>query len=142
MYDKEVGYYYYLFKEKMPNNQTLNMKFWIEDDWMYIETAVYSKRKRAWKSSKKRGSMGVKSLLLAKLGIKLFIDFIYEKRLNRNRDIKIVVGWTDARRQRVYARGLKDLGFVYENLNFGDKSLKHLIKNIKKESVCQNIKQQ
>jgi hypothetical protein len=121
---------YYLFKEKLSNNQTLEMKFWDEGDIIYIETRVYSKRKHNITEHESTGKVGLESLLLAKLAVKLFIDFMIEEKMNK----KIVVAWSDNRRRKIYYRGLKNLGFEYEYLYCNDgTSTKFLTRNINNE---------
>ena len=122
-------YSYYLFKEKLSNNQTLEMKFWDEDDYntFYITVKIYSKRKHNNTDFETTGKVGIESLLLAKLGIKLFIEFLDEQNIKNK---KIVISWSDSRRRKVYYRGLKNLGFKFEYLEFGEVSKKFLTKDI------------
>lgn len=123
----ESGYYYYSFKEKLSNNQTLEMLFWEEDkNCIFISASVYSKRKHANSECKTYGKVGIESLLLAKLAIKLFIEFLIEQKLSK----KIIVAWADNRRRNVYYRGLKELGFKFEYLSGNNYCFKCLTKNV------------
>jgi hypothetical protein len=123
----ENGYWYYSFKEKLSNNQTLEMNFWEEDEkYISISAHVYSKRKHINNDYSTYGKVGVESLLMAKLAIELFIDFLIERRLNR----KIIITWSDNRRRNIYYRGLKNLGFKFEYLSWNDISFKCLTKDV------------
>jgi hypothetical protein len=123
----ENGYYFYSFKEKLSNNQTLEMEFWEEDKKYIVVTAsVYSKRKHRNSDYKTYGKCGIESLLLAKLAIKLFIDFLIEQKLSK----KIIIFWSDNRRRNVYYRGLKELGFKFEYLSGNNYYLKCLTKDV------------
>ena len=51
-------------------------------------------------------------LFWVKNQINNFIDYIPTEYPNHN-NIYLAVNWSDIRRRRVYARGLKDLGFKF-----------------------------
>ena len=124
----EDGYYYYSFKEKLSNNQTLEINFWEEDEkYIFVSAQVYSKRKHINNDYQTYGKVGIESLLMAKMAIKLFIDFLIEQKLSK----KIIVAWSDNRRRDVYHRGLKGLGFKFEYLSWDNVSFKCLTKDVK-----------
>jgi hypothetical protein len=123
----EDGYYFYSFKEKLSNNQTLEMEFWEEDKkYIVVSASVYSKRKYVNSEYKTYGKVGIESLLLAKLAIKLFIEFLVEQKLSK----KIIIFWSDNRRRNVYYRGLKELGFKFEYLSGNNYCFKCLTKDV------------
>jgi hypothetical protein len=124
--DINDGCYYYFFKEKLSNNQTLEMKFWEIEDIFFIEAHVFSKRKHHYSEHETTGKTGIESLLLAKLGIKLFIEFLIEQNISK----KIVIGWSDNRRRNVYYKGLKEFGFKFKYLMFNNISSKYLIREL------------
>ena len=72
-----------------------------------IEFYVASKKKRGFEPLKQTGKDGIKTLIWAKNCIK---DFIEKK--CKSGDLFIVC-WEDVKRKRVYAYGLKDLGFQF-----------------------------
>lgn len=123
------NYDYYLFREKLSNNQTLEMKFYDEEDYsiFYVSARVYSKRKRKDSDYETTGKVGIESLLLAKLAIKLFIEFLKEQNIKNK---KIVIYWSDNRRRNIYYRGLKGLGFKFEYLNGCGSMMKFLTKDV------------
>jgi hypothetical protein len=125
--DNNENEYYYLFKEKLSNNQTLELKFYEDFYGFFTCLRIYSKRKSNYTDFDTTGHVGIKSLILAKLGMELFIDFLIQENIKNK---KIVVHWGDNRRQRVYYRGLKSLGFKYEYLEIGNKSKKFLTKSL------------
>lgn len=121
------GNRFYLFQEKLSNNQILKIKFYDEDEkYILISACVFSKRKHNYSEQITTGRVGIESLLLAKLGIKLFIEFLIKQNMKR----KVVVGWADNRRRNVYYRGLKELGFEFEYLTYGNITKKYLTKNL------------
>ena len=125
MFDKIVTYEadYYQYKEKLENKQTLDLRFYKEDNYYFISLEVYTKRNK-YNYNKQTGKLGLKPILKAKLLISLFIEFLEEEGIY---DFAIVVEWTDNRRRDVYFRGLKTLGFKVETLNFAGNCFKCLI---------------
>jgi hypothetical protein len=116
----------YFFKEKLSNNQTLEMNFIFEDIYIFVTLAIFSKREYVYEN-RTYGKLGIKPLLIAKTVMELFIDYMHENQIQNK---KIIVRWADNRRRNVYYRGLKKLGFNFLQLSFQNISFKCLCKTI------------
>lgn len=119
MFDRVIrdGFYCYTYKDTIENSQTIEFTFWeCENDVFTVEMEIYSKRKK--KSSQfleTTGKVGIKGLLLARLVLQCFIDFLEETTTIGNSK-RIVVGASDNRRKRIYKHYLSRLGFKYDRM--------------------------
>lgn len=118
----DMGYY---DTEILPSGQTIRIEF--QEDWsrskyhynIYLVTS--HKRKQADKTVlKTTGKDGLKGLLWAKEKIIEFEEFIKEE--HKGIPVIIYCSWDCNRRRDVYERGLKGLGYRFNNL-FGYKVL-------------------
>ncbi len=111
------GYYCYKYLDTLENGQTIDFTFWEHPNDIYgVEMEIYSKRKK--KSSQfieTTGKCGIKGLLLAKLTIQCFIEYL-EEITPIGKTKRIVVTASDNRRMRIYKHYLSKLGFKYERM--------------------------
>jgi hypothetical protein len=109
----------------LPSGQTIRIEF--QEDWsrskyhynIYLVTS-HKRRQADDVRLKQTGKDGLKGLLWAKEKIIEFEEFIKEK----HEGIPVIIhcSWDDNRRRNVYERGLKGLGYRFNNL-FGYKVL-------------------
>lgn len=115
-YNDEDGDFAY-YREKLPNGQTITIKFQEECHQNYVSYNVVlfiktKKKDRSWDYNKQTGDkLGIKGLLWAKDKLLEFEKYIIKKDSNK---IIITVWWEDNRRKKVYMRGLKNVGYKYE----------------------------
>ena len=98
--------YYYECK----NDSGQPMIFYIthkDKKYYFVTFYISSKKKRDFETLKQTGRDGLKPLIWAKSCLKDFIENVAKKG-----DL-IIVDYDDVRRKRVYARGLKELGFYF-----------------------------
>ena len=118
----DYQYYTYYYKDTLSNNQTIEFKFWSYNDKnIYtLSMEIFSKRKRKSKSFlDTTGKCGLEGLLLARLVLICFIDFIKES-TNKQTITKIVIYGSDSRRTKIYKYYLNKLGFTYKRTPFQD----------------------
>ena len=147
-YAKVPGYIgNYKYRVKLDNGQTVQLEVFITSDANSLETYqigntavwsvflyVTSKKKRGYEFLKQTGRNGLTPLFLAKEMLKYHIDNVIKSRSQRSKDHIIWIVGDDKRRDKVYERGLRDLGFVvqdgcsFNKSNYG----KGLVKIIKK----------
>jgi len=110
------GYYCYKYVDTV-ENQTIDFTFWEHINDAYgVEMEIYSKRKkRSSQFLETTGKCGLKGLLLAKLVIQCFIEFL-EEDTPIGKTKRIVVTASDNRRMRIYKHYLSKLGFKYERM--------------------------
>ena len=119
MFDRTLrdGCYCYKYLDTLKNGQTIDFTFWEHENGVYgVEMEIYSKRKK--KSSQfleTTGKCGIKGLLLAKLTLQCFIEFL-EETTPIGKIKRIVIGASDNRRMRIYKHYLSKLGFKYERM--------------------------
>ena len=115
------------------NGQTAKIEFQkidcLSKNSFWVCFGIVEKRKDFYNSKinlKSTGNSGIEGLLWAKSMISEFVKFMKEKM--KVEEVIIVVGWDDNRRRNVYARGLKNLGFYFKNLNitYENRSKKYL----------------
>ena len=106
------GYWCYKYLDTLENGQTIDFTFWeCENDVFTVEMEIYSKRKK--KSSQfleTTGKCGIKGLLLAKLVLQCFTEFLGEN-TPIGKSKRIVVEGSENRRNRIYKHYLGKLGF-------------------------------
>lgn len=114
--------YVYIYKEKLPSNMTLEISFqggWFgvsEHDYYFnVYLNIYKKRKQISENRfHTTGQDGITPLVRAKAIIEKFEQFFIQNLNNKfwlpARTV-IFVYWDDARRKRVYERGLRSLGY-------------------------------
>lgn len=125
------------------SNQTIDLSFTCWDrpqineitKWN-VSVVVYNKRKhinRNFSEVRNTGSNGLEFLFFAKQAIKEFEAYIVERYpLDEGYKNIIVIGWADIRRRNVYARGLRSLGYYFDNIRIFDDIVakKYLIKKL------------
>lgn len=114
----------------LPSGQTIRIEFqegWSSTKYHYnIYLVISNKRKQAnYTDLKTTGKDGLKGLLWAKKKIIEFEEFIKEE--IKGTPIIIYCSWDCNRRRNAYERGLRNLGYKYNNL-FGYKVLSKTIK--------------
>lgn len=126
----------HVFEDKLSTGHSICLSFYEFCDGMFSPTLGISKRKVAARdfavgcghdskkkfvaiSNAKTGAGTLEGLLVAKFIIEYFIEEHLEK------GQRIVVEGDDAQRYRVYARGLKSLGFVETKSTTGKKILQY-----------------
>ena len=134
----------YKYRVKLDNGQNIEMECFIIDSknsWETYSSAtkviwnvflyVTEKKKRGYEFLKQTGKKGIVTLLIAKEILKYHIDKVILPK--RGKDHIIWINGDDRRRDRVYERGLRDLGFVYqENCSYNKENYgRGLIKRIK-----------
>ena len=117
---EDVSYGYFA-SEKLTNGQTISI-FFLHDKTLdnidySVVLAIANKKKhiREWLlgtrdvlSDKETGRCGIEGLLWAKRMLLAFEDHVAKRRER----ITLSIDWTDARRKRVYERGLLPLGYL------------------------------
>lgn len=108
----EYGEVVYQYTTKNEAGQFVYLYFIKEEDkYWWVTFYICIKRKRDFEQLRQTGKDGLKSMLWAKECFKDFINNVCD-----DNDL-IVVYWDDARRRRVYAYGLRDLGFRFGRYN-------------------------
>lgn len=123
-YDND-GYTGYYDSTKLPSGQTVTIEFqkeWSKSKYyynIYLVTA-HKRKQEKYVTLKRTGKDGLKGMFWAREKIKEFEEFIKEK--HKGIPVIIYCCWTDNKRRDLYERGLRDLGYRFNNL-FGYKVL-------------------
>ena len=126
-YSKEIEGEYcgYTYKDILPNGQTIEFIFydWHEDDVFTVSMEIYSKRKKRSRDFlESTGKCGISGLILAKLVLECFIEYLKEiTPIGKSK--QIMVHASDNKRKRIYKRHLSKLGFVYTRTKFKDMAM-------------------
>ena len=121
MFDYGVRYenYCYTYKDILDNGQTIEFIFWAWDNNVFsVQMEIYSKRKK--KSAQfleATGKCGLQGLILARLVLKCFIEFLEETTPIGTTKYIMITG-SDNRRMRIYKHFLTKLGFEYTRTKF------------------------
>jgi hypothetical protein len=126
--DGDTGYYDTM---KLPSGQTIKIEF--QEDWSndkyYYNIYLVTTHKRKQESStvlQRTGKDGLKGVMWAREKVKEFEEFI--KEIHKGIPIIIHCGWDCNIRRNLYERGLKDLGYKFNN-QFGYKVLSKTVIN-------------
>lgn len=131
---QDGDYYVFSTAEKLPSGMTVEVVF--QGDYssdqrfatFNVVLDVFKKRKQKDDNYlHQTGKDGLKPLIFAKKAIEEFAPYILEQYGECHEKMVIQVLWADNRRRRVYERGLKSIGFEFNNY-FGYKALYKLIK--------------
>ena len=125
--DDEEGWY---STTKLPSGQTIRIEFQESNSWHKYHYNIYlvtsHKRKQSDNVTlKATGKDGLEGLMWARDKIIEFEEFV--KDIHRGIPVIIYCCWDCNRRRNVYERGLRDLGYRFNNL-FGYKVLSKTIR--------------